>query len=71
MRASELSMSHLVGRATSGGLLDIQYDPTTNALFFVEEGWSADVRGSVTSRTSFREQLDTPKVRRLPRRRAA
>jgi hypothetical protein len=64
-------MSHLVGRATSGGVLDIRYDPSTNALLFVEEGWSPDVRGSVTPPTSFREQLDTPKVRRLPRRRAA
>ena len=71
MRASETSMVHLVGRATSGGMLDIRYDPTTNAVVFVEDGWSADVRGSVTPRTSFREQLDTPKIRRLPRRRAA
>jgi hypothetical protein len=60
-----------VGRATSGGVLDIQYDPTTNSLVFVEKSWSADVRGSVTARTSFREQLDTPKIRRLPRRHAA
>jgi len=71
MRASETPMAHLVGRATSGGVLDIRYDSTTNALVFVEQGWSADVRGSVMPRTAFREQLDTPKVRRLPRRRAA
>ena len=69
MRAYE--SSHLVARATNGSMLDIRYDPTTNALVFVENGWSADVRGSVTPRTAFREQLDTPKVRRLPRRRAA
>ena len=71
MRASETPMAHLVGRATSGGVLDICYDSTTNALVFVEQGWSSDVRGSVMPRTAFREQLDTPKVRRLPRRRAA
>jgi len=64
-------MAHLAGRATSGGVLDIRYDSTTNALVFVEQGWSSDVRGSVMPRTAFREQLDTPKVRRLPRRRAA
>jgi len=64
-------MAHLVGRATSGGVLDIRYDSTANALVFVEQGWSSDVRGSVMPRTAFREQLDTPKVRRLPRRRAA
>jgi hypothetical protein len=69
MRASEFP--HLVARVTNGSMLDIRYDPTTNALLFVEDGWSADVRGSVTPRTVFREQLDTPKVRRLPRRRAA
>ena len=69
MRASEFP--HLVARVTNGSMLDIHYDPTTNALLFVEDGWSADVRGSVTPRTVFREQLDTPKVRRLPRRRAA
>ena len=71
MRASETPMAHLVGLATSGGVLDIRYDSTTNALVFVEQGWSSDVRGSVMPRTAFREQLDTPKVRRLPRRRAA
>jgi len=32
MRASETPMAHLVGRATSGGVLDIRYDSTTNAL---------------------------------------
>ena len=68
MRASEFP--HLVARATNGSMLDIRYDPTTNALVFVEDGWSADMRGSVTPRATFREQLATPKVRRLPRRAA-
>ncbi len=71
MRASEFSANHLVARATSGQVLDIRYDATTNAIVFVEEDWVTDVRGAATTRQSFREQLDTPKVRRLPRRRAA
>jgi hypothetical protein len=62
---------HLFARATSGQRLDIRYDPATNALVFAEDDWSADVRGPATPRTAFREQLDTPKVRRLARRRAA
>jgi hypothetical protein len=70
MRTSEFSTNHLSARATSGHL-DIRYDPETNALVFVEDDWSADMRGIATPRTAFREQLDTPKVRRLPRRRAA
>ena len=71
MRASEFSANHLTARATSGQLLDIHYDAATNAIVFVEADWGADVRGGATARQSFREQLDTPKVRRLPRRRAA
>lgn len=70
MRASEV-YTHLVARATSGQHLDIRYDPATNALMFVEDDWSADVRGGAAPRTAFREQLDTPKIRRLPRRHAA
>ncbi len=70
MRASELTANHLFARATSGGRLDIRYDPETNAVVFIEDDWSADGRGAATPRTAFREQLDTPKVRRL-RRRAA
>ena len=71
MRASEFSVLHIVARATSGQRLDIQYDAQTNALVFIEEDWGSDVRGGATLRQAFREQLDTPKVRRLPRRRAA
>ena len=72
MRLSELSMSnHLVARATSGQRLDIRYDPMTNALVFVADDWSMDVRGGAAPRSVFREQLDTPTIRRLPRRRAA
>jgi len=71
MRTSEFSTNHLSGRATSGGRLDIAYDPSTNALVFIEDDWGADMRGIAAPRTMFREQLDTPKVRRLPRRRAA
>ena len=71
MRASEFSANHLTARATSGQLLDIRYDASTNAIVFVEADWGADVRGGATARQSFREQLDTPKVRRLSRRRAA
>jgi hypothetical protein len=63
--------NHLLARATSGQHLDIRYDPKTNALIFVEDDWSADVRGGATPRSAFREQLDSAKVRRLPRRRAA
>ena len=70
MRASEVHI-HLVARATSGQHLDIRYDLRTNAVMFVEDDWSADVRGGAAPRTSFREQLDTPKIRRLPRRHAA
>ena len=72
MRASEFSMSnHVFARATSGGRLDIRYDPKTHAVVFVEDDWSMDARGAAAPRQGFREQLDTPKVRRLPRRRAA
>ncbi len=62
---------HLYARATNGQRLEIRYDPATNALTFVEDDWSADVRGGASPRTAFREQLDTPRIRRLPRRRAA
>jgi hypothetical protein len=51
--------------------LDIRYDPRTNAIVFAEDDWSADVRGPATPRTAFREQLETGKVKRLFRRRAA
>jgi hypothetical protein len=71
MRASEFSANHLVARATSGQRLDIRYDPSTNALVYVEDDWSADGLRGASPRSAFREQLDTPKVRRLPRRRAA
>jgi hypothetical protein len=65
MRASEFSAHHMFGRATNGQLLDIRYDPSTNAIIFVEDDWAADVRGAVSPRTMFREQLGTSKVRRL------
>ena len=71
MRASEFSANHLVARATHGQRLDIRYDPKTNALVFLEDDWSADVRGGATPRSAFREQLETNVIRRLPRRRAA
>ena len=71
MRASELAATHFVDRATSGQRLDIRYDPRTNALVYVEDDWSADGLRGASPRSAFREQLDTPKVRRLPRRRAA
>lgn len=72
MRASGVSTSnHIAARATSGQRLDIRYDPATNALVFTEDDWTADGRGGAAPRSVFREQLDTPKVRRLPRRRAA
>jgi hypothetical protein len=70
MRASELS-TRVTARATSGQRLDIRYDLSTNALLFLEDDWSADARGGAAMRSVFREQLDTPKIRRLPRRRAA
>lgn len=63
--------NHFAARVTSGQHLDIRYDPRTNALIFVEDDWSADVRGGATPRSAFREQLDSAKVKRLPRRRAA
>lgn len=68
---SQSSDLRLFARATSGQRLDIRYDPATNAIVFAEDDWSADVRGPATPRTAFREQLDTPKVKRLIRRRAA
>ena len=70
MRASEFSAHHLSARATSGQRLDIQYDPMTNAIIFVEDDWATDARGGPSPRTIFREQLETSKVRLL-RRRAA
>ncbi len=71
MSASVHSDHHLIARVTSGGRLDIAYDPRTNALVFIEDDWGVDVRGGAAPRSAFREQLDTPKVRRLPRRKAA
>ena len=65
------TLTHLAARATSGSRLDIRYDPSTNAIVFVEEDWSADGRGMAVPRTMFREQLETATIRRLPRRRAA
>jgi hypothetical protein len=70
MRASEFSANHLVARATTGQRLDIRYDPRTNAIVFLEDDWTADVRGGASPRTAFREQLETSVIRRL-RRRAA
>jgi hypothetical protein len=70
MRASESSANHFAARATSGQRLDIRYDPRTNAIVFLENDWSADVRGGAAPRSVFREQLETPVIRRL-RRRAA
>lgn len=72
MHAPQFSTpNHLFARATSGGRLDIHYDPQTNVLMFVEDDWSVDARGGAAPRQAFREQLDTPKVRRLTPRRAA
>ncbi len=71
MRASEFSATHLIARATSGQRLDIRYDPRSNAIVFLEDDWTADVRGGASPRTAFRAQLDPPNIRRLPRRRAA
>jgi hypothetical protein len=70
MRALEFSANHLVARATSGQRLDIRYDPQTNTIVFLEDDWSADVRGGAAPRSVFREQLETNVIRRL-RRRAA
>ena len=69
-RMQPIQSNHLFARATSGSRLDICYDAQTNALVFVEDDWSADVRGGALPRSAFREQLDTPRVKRLPRRRA-
>jgi hypothetical protein len=71
MRPSEFTANSFTARATNGQLLEIRYDARANAIVFVEDDWSADGRGGAAPRTAFREQLDTPKVRRLPRRRAA
>ena len=67
MRASEFSAHHMFGRSTNGQRLDIRYDPSTNAIIFVEDDWAADIRGGVSPRTMFREQLETAKIRRLRR----
>lgn len=72
MHAFDLtSPNRIFALATTGQRLDIRYDPQTNSIAFVEESWSADVRGPATSRSLVREQLDTARIRRLPRRRAA
>lgn len=70
MRTSEFP-AHMSARATSGQRLEIAYDPRTHAIVFLEDDWTSDVRGGASARSVFREQLDTPKIRRLPRRRAA
>ena len=70
MGTSEFTAHPILARATSGSRLEIRYDLMTHAVVFVEDGWSTDGRGAIL-RNAFREQLDTPKVRRLPRRRAA
>lgn len=71
MRASEFTAHPFIARATSGQRLEIRYDPQTNAIVFLEDDWSTDMRGTGAPRSVFREQLDTPRIRRLPRRRAA
>jgi hypothetical protein len=72
MRTSEFHAAHrFSARATSGQRLEIRYDPSTNAIVFTEDDWSADVRGGATPRSAFREQLDTPVIRRLRRARRA
>lgn len=70
MRASEFSANHFIARSTNGQRLDIQYDPRTNVIVFVEDDWTTDIRGGASPRTAFREQLETGVIRRL-RRRAA
>lgn len=71
MRAVDLtSPNRIFVLATTGQRLDIRYDPQTNSIAFVEESWSADVRGPATPRGLVHEQLETAKIRRL-RRRAA
>ena len=70
MSTSAIAANHLVARATSGQRLDIRYDPKTNAIVFLEDDWTADVRGGASPRSVFREQLETTVIRRL-RRRAA
>src|SRR3569623_868849 len=67
MRASEFSANHIAARATSGGRLDIRYDPSPNAIVFIEDDWSADVRGA-TVRNTTRELWLSLMFRRLPRR---
>lgn len=64
------SSTHMVARATSGQQIAIRYDAATNAIIYVEDDWSANVRGGAAPRTAFREQLESNKVKRL-RRRAA
>jgi hypothetical protein len=72
MRASEFYPAHrFSARATTGQRLEIRYDPSTNAIVFTEDDWSADARGGATARSAFREQLDTPVIRRLRRGRHA
>jgi hypothetical protein len=71
MRAFEFSSPRLIARATSGQRLDIRYDPRSNAIVFLEDDWTADVRGGATPRSAFRTQLETAQPRRLPRRPAA
>ena len=69
MRASEFPAHHIAGRATTGQRLEIRYDPSTNALVFEEDDWTADARGGASARTMFREQLSGRNIAK--RRRAA
>jgi hypothetical protein len=65
MRLSvSLSAHHLAARATSGRHLDIRYDPATNALTFIEAGWSVDMREPATPPSVHREALQPVGKRR-------
>ncbi|MEP7239682.1 MAG: hypothetical protein ABI697_02240 [Devosia sp.] len=60
--------ARLVARATSGQRLDIRYDPSTNAITFQADDWSADGRGGATPRSTHREQIGAQKLRLVRRR---
>lgn len=71
MHASATIAHHLFARATSGQRLDISYDPRTNSIVFLEDDWTADVRGGGHPRSTFRDQLESRQIRRPRSRRVA
>ena len=73
-RSSNVRSPNSSRSACVSGLADHRWVPVDTALRTVRRGlspYTCALCGAAAPRQSFREQLDTPKVRRFPRRYAA